>query len=625
MENLELLIRESAQNSWDAAIAGSIPKFGIEYRVLSHAQKELVARTIFSEGRQHTYLPSSLSKNELDVLEIWDRGTKGLDGPIRADLTVPKGRPTNFIDLVYKIGSSNKDQDAGGNYGFGKSSAFKASEAKAIVYWTVCFNEAGRLEHRLIASGVSKDFDLGGRSHVGRHWWGKRMYDSVTEESRLEPIVGPEAQELGEALFCRKFNIGETGTSILIVDPDELAMLGNFSDDESESELQIRNHEELLVSDVSKRITDVVLKHLWPKLVSNNSLRRMQIFVNGAEITESVAREYPFVGSYIACLDAVRNKHDSLNDSPSNTNVDVYPIIVGRKRELVGHVAFTQNIEISAPVRGADGGNHDTDIPKNSIALMRDGAELIVKYLSEIQEHPKELLYWTAVFKPCPEFDRDFAASEPSAHDDWVVGSLQGKSKSRVKVALQRVREQVSNFLGTNISTSVPSGTGSVSELALELGRLVANFGDTGQSKDLGEGQPSGGSGTSRSGGKRTGGGSSGSRTGTGRSLRVNEINFESTEAQRNIYSVDIQFLGDWSEERQFLVRPKVRIEGSARVAHEDDRFEFIWPEQVRELERSPKDGMVVVKETEDDSLTFEIESPGHLSFDLELEPRQQI
>lgn len=623
IETLELLVRESAQNSWDAALDGSIPTFGVDYRHLSTEQRHLIAETIFREGRQHTLLPDSLKKRDLDVLEIWDRGTTGLNGPVRADLTIPDKVPTNFIDLIYMIGSSNKKQDAGGNYGFGKSSAFKSSEAKAIVYWTVCRNELGILEHRFIASAVSSEFDIDGRSYVGRHWWGQRIEDPTSGEARLEPLVGVEAQELGEALFARKFVGDETGTSILIVDPDELAIIGNISEEEI-LPAEIFNSAEEQMTKVNKRLTDVVMKHLWPKLVTSNDRRRMRIFVNKIEITQDMGQRYPYVGSYVACLDAVRNKHDGIESSLLQPNIEVIPIVVGRGREVVGHLALTNGINAATMMGDVSGEILDTDIPKNSVALMRDGAELIVKYVSGIQEHPKEVLYWTGVFKPCPKFDPDFASAEPSSHDDWVVGSLQGVSKTRVKISLQRIEEGVRGFLGSNEPVRAPAGAGSVSALALELGRLISVIADGAE----GETEPeSGGNGTGGSDGESEGGKKrkkTGSRNGVqDRSVLVSEITLEATLDQRNVHRVEVKFFGDWTKDQKFSVKPKVRIEGNAKSAGADDKFEFSWPSVLIEDEDSVKANgeRILTMANVLEEAVFDVYSPGHFSFDLDVEP----
>lgn len=618
VENLELLVRESAQNSWDAALNGTVPQFGIDYRVLLEEHKHTIGDIVFKEGREFTSLPGSLEKHELDVLEVWDRGTTGLNGPIRADLTVPEGTPTNFIDLVFMIGSSNKDADAGGNYGFGKSSAFKCSEAKAIIYWTVCFNQAGAREHRLIASGVSKEFDIAGRSHVGRHWWGNRVTDEATGETRLEPLVGVAAQELGESLFARKFLPGETGTSILIVDPDELALIGSLNGEDEVTSLNFGDDRERLVDTLNKRLTDVSLKHLWPKLLTKSNDRRMQIFVNGSEITEATAKNHPHIGSYMACLDAVRESHELGQKVDSNPNMKIVSIVVGRKREVVGHVALMTNIDLDNLSAGSAGLDIGTEIPKNSVALMRDGAELVVKYMNDIQDHPKDALYWVGVFKPCPEFDPDFAAAEPSSHDDWVVGSLQGLAKTRVKVSLQRIKEAVFDFLGTNVPLKTPAGSGSVSELALELGKLVATFGNDPGNQQGGTGDGSREpkpNGTPNGSGKGTS-----SKNADSRSLQVIDFTLEATTAQRNTHGVEVHLDGDWTKARDFAVRPKVRIEGSAKAATSDDHFEFHWPASIREKEKKPNGESFLTLLTPNKELIFEISSPGHLSFDLELE-----
>ena len=249
VELLELLIREAAQNSWDARLEGRIPEFGMSCRVIENSELDALRTFVFEEPGTSTRISDSLSRGSIAALEIYDRGTCGLDGPIRADRSIEPGTPTNFIDLVFNVGTANKSGDTGGTFGFGKSSLFRASHSRAVIYWSVCRLPDGDVQHRLIATALGDSFDREGRRFTGRHWWGLLTDDGT----RIEPIVGERAAELGGQLFKRRFTAGETGTSILVLDP-EPSML-SYSE-----EILRQDVDKAMLPGIHDRITKMIFK-----------------------------------------------------------------------------------------------------------------------------------------------------------------------------------------------------------------------------------------------------------------------------------------------------------------------------------------------------------------------------
>jgi len=69
-----------------------------------------------------------LSKDEIDVLQVVDSGTKGLRGPPTS------GSP--FHALVKGSGVSKKAEDAGGSFGIGKSAVYVVSKLRTVFYST---------------------------------------------------------------------------------------------------------------------------------------------------------------------------------------------------------------------------------------------------------------------------------------------------------------------------------------------------------------------------------------------------------------------------------------------------------------------------------------------------------
>ena len=164
--------------------------------------------------RRKTGLAELLRHDEIWALEVSDRGTVGLGGPIRNDLAVDSGVDTDFIDLVFNIGAPRDAYLGGGTYGFGKTISYVASSVGTILIWSRCEGSSG-LEHRLIGSAIGDGFNMDGLRFTGRHWWG----NAIASEGRVEPAVGDLAEELGEAVFASRFDRDVTGTSILILDP----------------------------------------------------------------------------------------------------------------------------------------------------------------------------------------------------------------------------------------------------------------------------------------------------------------------------------------------------------------------------------------------------------------------
>ena len=362
----------------------------------------------------NTGLAELLRHDEIWALEVSDRGTVGLGGPIRNDLAVDPGQDTDFIDLVFNIGAPRDAYLGGGTYGFGKTISYVASSVGTILIWSRCQGSSG-LEYRLIGSAIGDGFNMNGRRFTGRHWWG----NAIAPESRVEPVVGDLAAELGEAVFATRFDHDDTGTSILILDPQ----LGGDSPEENV---------ELLAR--------AVVWNLWPKLLAEQSgYSRMNITVqlNGTSIALPSIERHSFLSGHAQCLLAVRAAQAGSDPTglPLKYPVSVEEIRLKRPKKLLGHLALTR---YPVPPR--------TESPSHVITFMRQ-AELVVRYV-ERQELDVEGFQWAGVFKPVADVDDSFALAEPPAHDDWVPQAVQDKGqRTEVRIALARIREAADKYL----------------------------------------------------------------------------------------------------------------------------------------------------------------------------------
>ncbi|WP_135452763.1 hypothetical protein [Mycobacterium sp. DL99] len=432
-----LLVRETAQNSWDARIGDRPVEFTINIRQLPEETAELLGNSVFTGSASGTQIRGALTADEVWAVEISDRGTVGLGGPVRNDRAIPPNSVTHFIDLIFNIGATKGDPTSGGTYGFGKSIAYMVSQVSAIIVWSRCATDKGP-EDRLIASAIGDVFELDGYRYTGRHWWGR------TIEGRPEPVVGPFARELGSQIFAKTFGDDELGTSILILAP-ELGAPGPEDDAEV--------------------LTEAVLWNLWPKLLPDNSGMHpmdVRVQVDGVDYPIPDPSSHPVLCGPVSCLRTVRAIQAGSTPTPSLFAVDV--IEIKRYNEVLGHLALTKY--------PAPRGTAAEVEPSRAITLMRNGAELVVRQIQR-SALAEPGFQWAGVFKPVSDLDPTFAKSEPPAHDDWSPASLQDKTqRSQVKLAIQRIQEAADKFVEP-FSTTRPSQS---SASAAAVGDMLAGL-----------------------------------------------------------------------------------------------------------------------------------------------------
>lgn len=455
----DLLVRETAQNSWDARAGGEPVRFTMNLRTLSDAVVAMLRQEVFTGSPPGTDLARALTDEGIAAIEISDRGTSGLGGPVRNDKTIPEGETTHFIDLVYNIGATKSGGSSGGTYGFGKSVAYMVSEVGAVVIWSRCQTDAG-VEDRLIASAIGEVFDSGGYRHTGRHWWGR------TIDGFPEPVVGAVAQQLGNKLFSQGFADDELGTSILILAP----MLGEPGPEDD--------------ADV---LADSVLRNLWPKLVADETGHRpmdIRVQVDGVDHAIPDPASHPVYSGPVTCLQAVRAVQSGRPVPPSMFKCEVTPI--KRYDSVVGHLALTK-----FPATGLG-----DEAPCQWVTLMRSAAELVVTRLDR-GPLPDPGFQWAGVFKPIPALDPAFAKSEPPAHDAWSAESLADKTqKSQVKVALTKIRATADAFLQPQVASAPVGSERSAARVADALSGFLGGIAGSAPSP---RGSGGGGGGGSRS------------------------------------------------------------------------------------------------------------------------------
>lgn len=437
-----MLVRETAQNSWDARDRRRTPVFDMHLRTLSGPALSVLRRNILTGGGGELKLDRLLEQSRVRVLEISDRGTHGLRGPVRNDKPIPHGTPTDFVDFVLGVGAPPDNPRSGGSYGFGKVVTYMTSSVGTILIWSRTDTARG-LEDRLIASAIGSSFVRGGQRFTGRHWWG--IETAPSEGGPVQPLRGQLAASLAGQVFSRGFEPRETGTSLLIIDP----RLGEADDDEG----------------LIEQWRMAIRRNLWPKLIQNQATdRRMDISLRHDGSVVDLRAHDPRLEAFEECLKAVR-REQSGDEGAASPLVHVEEVRSLRPQKLVGHVAMTRFIR---PNDGEDDLTHH-------VCLMRNEAELVVKY-EAFPQSTDGLTAWAGVFKPVPELDPIYSQSEPPAHDDWVPKSLTNKTdRTLVNTCYTKTKDIVAEYLAPKTVPTDSDGQVSAGDLSFALAAFAGS------------------------------------------------------------------------------------------------------------------------------------------------------
>jgi hypothetical protein len=415
MEVWDVFLRETVQNSWDAK--GSARR--IDYRVdafrPTEQQLDVLAHEIFGLVPPTLIgFKTALGSSPPEILAVSDRGTLGLGGPIRADRTAMAKERTDFRDFVRNVGRDESKHLGGGTYGFGKGVFYNASSIRTCVIYTQA-RVGDRIEERLIVTRVDRQYGHESLDYTGRHWWGTRAEDGV-----LDPVVGPAARELCEALGLLRLDPSDTGTTVAVIAPI----------------VPIEGDNEAL-RPIVHRLSDAALKWCWPHMVvrSGGPSINFNFQAYGEHVQVANPETHPVVKHYVS---AFRKAESNLTNKGSDEAwpTSTKPIQYTKGSRYLGQLGYTKWLTIDDQIDGDWSDQHH-------IALMR-APRLVVKYLP-VQPDPAGQQI-AGVFIAALDENEEFAAAEPVAHDDWkppVVPVREGhRSASPVRFALARIVDE---------------------------------------------------------------------------------------------------------------------------------------------------------------------------------------
>lgn len=464
---LQTVLRESLQNSVDAAKGSVGPRVRIRLRNLSPWEQsnlcEKVLCNLPEDDSSHTAIRESLDRSPLRVLEICDFNTSGLGGPLRADEPVWEEDP-DFVNFLRNIGAAQTTHQGGGTYGYGKTSLYAISQCATILVDTMS-TAYGAPVRRFMGCHLGSTFDgrakgdASQRRYTGRHWWGK-----VDTAGGVDPVQGVAAGEIAVGLGLPERDDGDYGTSIMIIDP--------AFDSEGIDALQYE-------------IIESILWNFWPRMTQATPVDRqlnIELEVLDRPVTVPPPEEYPPLDLYAAAFADIRNGRDGVRS-----------IECKKPRKHLGQLAIRKGMRAKRHV-SAIRDEHLVPEQSHHIALMRP-VELVVRYLPG-EPFPDRRFEWGGVFICSDEeqVETAFAASEPPAHDDWIPDNLpKGTQRTFVNVGLRELRTRANEYAQPSggFDDQAPDGP-SLARTASRMGALL------GQTESRGPGRGGGGGSTLR-------------------------------------------------------------------------------------------------------------------------------
>jgi hypothetical protein len=493
----ELLVRETAQNSWDARIATKNSTVEMDFSGFNVEagtnQYKTLTENVFGSRPDKKHFPalqSSLSKQVIPILVIRDSNTAGLGGVTNSSSAVPKNAKSRYRKFLLNIGERKHPEFGGGSYGYGRSICFRVSKCRTAIVYTRTKDDLSSYESRLIAVAYGPAFEKDRKNYTGKHWWS--TYDKAGQ-----PIVGKNADDIASKLGIKQYGATETGTTIVILDPE----IG------------------INIEDAMSAVSQAILINLWPKYVQiRDRVQPMSFRVscNGRKIDVPDPRAMSSnLIHFVSAYENVLNMLEKSTTKRSNTESLIPGVLkcgdilqhVNSAKPPIGKLCVASLPRARVPlIESEETATSELKIKlhslTNHVALMRT-PDLVVTYL-EVAMHPDAQLGVFGVFKSSEAANEIFLKCEPPAHDDWS-NKISDETGKRYANAVTR---QIGIFLKAEIVSSLVEGFGSSDGSATAIGERLGNSilgslgrGSIGGVKGEGPGGSSGGS----NGGRKTG------------------------------------------------------------------------------------------------------------------------
>lgn len=215
LPRVDLLVRESIQNSLDAGIPG---KSEVNVDFLTGSCSNARLSSVFTGITQA--LRDKFSAEMVDYIAVRDSNTTGLTGPLRESELHDTSNLGNLRKLIYEICRPQMEEGKGGSWGLGKTVYFRCGIGLVLYYSRIKMDSGyqSRMAAALIEDEARKESLLRkagqkkGNLFCGVAWWGQ----NDGPDNSMPVIDDRQIQQVLDILGIAPYTGDETGTTIVI-------------------------------------------------------------------------------------------------------------------------------------------------------------------------------------------------------------------------------------------------------------------------------------------------------------------------------------------------------------------------------------------------------------------------
>lgn len=445
MSTIDLMIRESLQNSLDAGIdnIGIYRSVDVNYTIGKFTKTNLTNEL---EGIS-VDLKNKIKETECSFISIEDKNTVGLNGKIK--YSDAKEKYGNFRKLVYEIAKPQTKEDAGGSWGYGKTVYFRVGIGLVVFYTR--FKENGEYVERLACTYIEDETKYNSllhnikRNNRGIAWFGDEQNGSPY------PIENHDYISNFLKIFDLKCYAGrETGTKIIIPFINKKELLNDIN-----YKKEYWNNNCFWKDNFEETLENAILQWYAPRINNKNYKEVfdkpfLKVYINNQKIKFNDDENYFFkVISELYNLALLNNYNISYNPDINHIlDYDVKTVKYSKlKGQNSGSIAFCKIpikfFELS-PYTYIGIENNTSNGNRPIIGFCRKPGMIVDyqisnKWADKIPNTPEDeiligifVLNSNAIFKDCFKLELYIRKSEMADHNAWDDVYIEEKNYGKV-------------------------------------------------------------------------------------------------------------------------------------------------------------------------------------------------
>lgn len=445
MSTIDLMIRESLQNSLDAGIdnIGIYRSVDVNYTIGKFTKTNLTNEL---EGIS-VDLKNKIKETECSFISIEDKNTVGLNDKIK--YSDAKEKYGNFRKLVYEIAKPQTKEDAGGSWGYGKTVYFRVGIGLVVFYTR--FKENGEYVERLACTYIEDETKYNSllhnikRNNRGIAWFGDEQNGSPY------PIENHDYISNFLKIFDLKCYAGrETGTKIIIPFINKKELLNDIN-----YKKEYWNNNCFWKDNFEETLENAILQWYAPRINNKNYKEVfdkpfLKVYINNQKIKFNDDENYFFkVISELYNLALLNNYNISYNPDINHIlDYDVKTVKYSKlKGQNSGSIAFCKipikSFELS-PYTYIGIENNTSNGNRPIIGFCRKPGMIVDyqisnKWADKIPNTPEDeiligifVLNSNAIFKDCFKLELYIRKSEMADHNAWDDVYIEEKNYGKV-------------------------------------------------------------------------------------------------------------------------------------------------------------------------------------------------